>query len=76
MKLRLTLKSVCQFSRVALRFLETRSNALDSPIPALIVHINNTCQCKESHLLMRGVARAWGAGIAENGWWVAKTIEA
>ena len=35
MKLRLTLKSVCQFSRVALRFLETRSNALDSPIPAI-----------------------------------------
>ena len=49
--------------------LETGSDALDSSIPAFLVHIGNTYQCKESHLLMRGVARAWGAGIAENGWW-------
>ena len=39
-KLRLTLKSRYQFSRVALRFLETRSDALDSTMPASLVHIS------------------------------------
>ena len=55
-KLRLTLKSVCQFSRVALRFLATRSNVLDSSIPTSPVLISNTYQCKESHMVKRGVA--------------------
>ena len=49
---------------------KTRSNVLDGSIPASLVHIINTYQSKESHLLMRGVARAWGAGIAESGWGV------
>jgi hypothetical protein len=44
-----------------------RSYALDSSIPALLVHIGNTYQSKESHLVKRGVPRGWGAGMAESG---------
>ena len=41
--LRLTLKSVCLFSSLALlQVLETRSNVLESSIPAPFVHISNT----------------------------------
>jgi len=40
-----------------------RSYALDSSIPALLVHIGNTYQSKESHLVKRGVLPGWGAGM-------------
>ena len=43
-KLRLIFKSVCLFSRFARRCLRHAADALDSFIPALLVHISNTYQ--------------------------------
>jgi hypothetical protein len=56
-KLRRTFSSACQ---VCPQVLKTRSNALDSAIPALPVHISNTYQYQESHLVKWGVPRGWG----------------
>ena len=43
--------------------LETRSDALDSTMPALPVHISNAYQYQESLLVKRGVPQGWGAGM-------------
>ena len=59
-KLRRTFSSACQ---VCPQVLKTRSNALDSAIPALPVHISNTYQYQESHLVKWGVPRGWAASF-------------
>ena len=50
--------------------LETRSDALDSSIPASPVRISNTYQQQESHLVKRGVPPGLSAGMLEaaGGW--------
>ena len=48
---------------------DIRGNTLNSSIVALLVNISKTDQNWECLRVMRGCARRWGAGMAENGWW-------
>ena len=51
--------------------LENRSYAIDSSIPASLVHISNTYpMLGVPSSEAGGVPRGWGTDMAESGWWV------
>ena len=56
--------------------LKMRSYALDSSVPAVPVHISSTYPILGVPSGEVGVLRGWGAGMAENGWWVALFVTA